>query len=120
MSKSARPEREALWEAVLRAAGEVARRAAASEDGVARAVTEELRQLNVSGTLTLLRPDGLLETRTRTVSPALEATLRRLTGLDSVGYRFDPQRGGVYRQGLGRGEGVSAQRRSQGGAQIGA
>src|SRR4030042_386623 len=37
MSKSARPEREALWEAVLRAAGEVARRAAASEDGVARA-----------------------------------------------------------------------------------
>jgi len=118
MSKSARPEREALWEAVLRAAGEVARRAAASEDGVARAVTEELRQLNVSGTLTLLRPDGLLETRTRTVSPALEATLRRLTGMDSVGYRFDPQRVDLYRQALAGGQAVYAERRSQVVAQI--
>ncbi len=113
-----RPEREALWEAVLRAAAEIARRAAANEDGVVRAVTEELRQLNVSGTLTLLRADGMLETRTRTVSPALEATLRRLTGMDSIGYRFDPQRVDLYRQALSGGQAVYAERRSQVVAQI--
>jgi len=112
MRKVARPEREALWEAILRAAAEVARRAASSEDGIARAVTEELRRLNVSGTLSLLRPDGLLETRTRTLSPELEATLRRLTGMDSVGFRFDPEKVDLYRQALAGRQAVYCERRS--------
>lgn len=113
MLDTARPERDELWEAVLRAAAAVARRAGSTEESVLRAITEELRPLNIIGSVALLRPDGLLETRTRSISPTLEATLHRLTGMQTVGYRFDPGQVEAYDRALSTRKAVFAPERSR-------
>ena len=84
-------EIETIWAAALQATAAVARQGSSSEADVLRAVTEGFRRLNLRGSVTMLRSDGRLEVRTRSVSPAVETTLRRLTGLEIAGYQFDPQ-----------------------------
>lgn len=85
-----RGEANSIWANTLRASAGVASRAAASEQDVLRAVTEELRRLKMRGSVMLLRPDGKLEVRTSAISQALTTTLRRLTGMELIGYAFDP------------------------------
>ncbi|UCF61345.1 MAG: GAF domain-containing protein, partial [Anaerolineaceae bacterium] len=101
-----RPEIESMWASALRAAAGVARRAASSEGDVFRAVTEELRRLKLRGTLALLTPEGELEIQTRPISQSAESMLRRLTGLQITGFRFDPQEVDIYLQVLSTGEAV--------------
>ncbi|MBF8255270.1 MAG: hypothetical protein HW375_177 [Anaerolineales bacterium] len=84
-------EIETIWAAALQATAAVARQGSSSEADVLRAVTEGFRRLNLRGSVTMLRSDGRLEVRTRSVSPAVETTLRRLSGLEIAGYQFDPQ-----------------------------
>ena len=86
-----RGETDSIWATTLRASAGVASRAAASEQDVLRAVTEELRRLKMRGSVMLFRPDGKLELRTSAISQALTSTLHRLTGLDIIGYAFDPK-----------------------------
>ncbi len=97
---------DAIWASALRAAAGVARKAAASESDVLRAVTKELQHLKLRSTVALLTPDGQLEVQTRPVSQSIENTLRRLTGLQIAGYRFDPQQVDIYREALSSGEAV--------------
>ncbi len=85
-----RGDTDSIWASTLRAAAGVASRAAASENDVLRAVTEELRRLKLRGSVMLFAPDGRLEVRTSALSQSLAATLARLTRLNIVGYRFDP------------------------------
>jgi PAS domain S-box-containing protein len=101
-----RPEIESMWASALRAAAGVARGAATSESDVFRAVTEELRRLKLRGTLALLTPEGELEIQTRPISQSAEGMLRRLTGLQIAGFRFDPQEVDIYREVLSTGEAV--------------
>lgn len=77
---------------VLHAAAGVARRATSTEADVLRAVSEELRQLKLIGGVLLLDDQGLLVVRNRVISPVVDLTLRRLTGLEIIGFRFDPGR----------------------------
>jgi len=97
---------DAIWASVLHAASGVARKAASSEADVLRAVTEELRRLKLKSTVALLTPDGQLEVQTRPISQSTESTLRRLTGLQVTGYRFDPQQVDIFREALSTGEAV--------------
>jgi len=92
------PETESVWAAALQATAAVARQADSSEADVLRAVGEGFRRLRVRGSVSMLRGDGLLEVRTRAVSPAIETTLRRLTGLEIAGYRFDPRTVPAYNE----------------------
>jgi PAS domain S-box-containing protein len=75
---------------VLHAAAAVARRATSTEADVLRAVSKELRQLKLIGGVLLLDEQGQLVVRNRVISPVVELTLRRLTGLSIVGFGFDP------------------------------
>ncbi len=77
---------------VLHAAAGVARRATSTEADVLRAVSEELRQLKLIGGVLLLDDQGFLVVRNRVISPVVDLTLRRLTGLEILGFRFDPSR----------------------------
>jgi PAS domain S-box-containing protein len=106
-------ERESIWISALRAAAGVAAQAASSEEDVLRAVTEELRQLRLRGTVSLLLPDGQLEVRNRSVSRSVEAALQRLAGIEIRGYRFDPQQVDIYRQALSTGESVYSPNREE-------
>ena len=100
------PKNDAIWASALRAAAGVTRKAASNESDVLRAVTEELKHLKLRSTVALLTPDGQLEVQTRPVSQSIENTLRRLTGLQIAGYRFDPQQVDIYREALSSGEAV--------------
>ena len=84
------PETDSVWAEALQATAAVARQGNSTEADVLRAVTEGFRRLNLRGSVIMLRSDGRLEVRTRAVSPAVETTLRRLTGLEITGYQFDP------------------------------
>ena len=99
-----RGEANSIWANTLRASASVASRAAANEQDVLRAVTEELRRLKMRGSVMLLRPDGKLEVRTSAISHALTTTLQRLTGLDIVGHSFSPDDVEMIREALRTGE----------------
>jgi len=49
-----------IWAAALKAAAGVSRQAASSEEDLVRAVTKELRRLNLRGAIALLDRDGQL------------------------------------------------------------
>jgi len=89
---------------VLHAAAGVARRATSTEADVLRAVSEELRQLKLIGGVLLLDDQGFLVVRNRVISPVVDLTLRRLTGLEIVGFRFDPGRVPKIKAAIDRGE----------------
>ena len=97
---------EEIWVSALRAAAEVARKATASETDVLRAVTEELRRLELRGGVSLLTEDGELQVQARSLSQALEQSLQRLTGYEITGYRFNPDTVDIYREALARNEAV--------------
>ncbi len=101
-----RHEDRAFWISALRAAASMARRDIANEADIFRALTEELRRLQLRGSATLLTEDGLLEVQSQSMSNAVSQTLRRLTGLGIRGYRFDPNQVDAYRQVLESGEAV--------------
>ncbi len=108
-----RPVRDTLWIGALSAAAAMTRRAGLTESDVLRGVTEALRGLGLVGGVTLLTPEGMLEIRNRPLHSALVSALRRLTGIDIVGYTFDPRSSEAYRQVLETGEPVYRARRSE-------
>lgn len=89
---------------VLHAAAAVARRATSSEADVLRAVSEELRKLKLIGGVFLLDDQGMLVVRSRVLSPVVEHTIRRLTGIDLLGYRFEPNGVSPFQTAMARGE----------------
>src|SRR3989304_439899 len=112
-STSVLDDRENIWASALRAAAGVARQAAFSEQDVLHSVTEELRRLRLRGGVSLLRPDGRLEIRTRSFSQSAEHALQRLSGRAIEGLSFDPQQVDLYRQALATGEAAYAPDRSE-------
>jgi PAS domain S-box-containing protein len=103
---------------VLHAAAGVARRATSTEADVLRAVSEELRQLKLIGGVLLLDDQGQLVVRNRVISPVVDLTLRRLTGLEIVGYHFDPGRVPRIKAALDHGEPIFISDRKETIAQI--
>jgi PAS domain S-box-containing protein len=99
-------DRESIWASALSAAAAVARRTSSSEEDVLHSVTLELRRLRMAGAVSLLTDDGRLRLMTRSISPILEHSLHRLTGLETIGYTFDPREVSIYRQALESGEAV--------------
>lgn len=97
---------QSTWISALRAAAEVARTASSSESDVIRAVTEELKQLQLRGSVSLMTDDGHLQVQSRSLTPTLEQALERLTGYEITGYTFNPHDVDVYREVLERGEAV--------------
>ena len=95
---------DATWIPPLRAAAAVARRATSSEADVLRVVAEELRRLHLVGGVALLTESGELEIRSRILSPSVERTLQRLTGLSLEGFRFKPESSTAYLKVLTTGE----------------
>jgi PAS domain S-box-containing protein len=95
---------DTTWVAPLRAAAAVARRAASSEADVLRAVAEELRRLHLVGGVALLQEDGNLVIRSRILSPTVEGTLKRLTGLSVIGFQFAADQVEAYHRALQTGE----------------
>jgi GAF domain-containing protein len=112
-STSVLDDRESIWASALHAAAGVARQAAFSEQDVLRSVTEELRRLRLRGGVSLLRPDGKLEIRTRSLSQSAERALQRLSGKTVEGFSFDPQQVDLYRQALATGEAAFAPDRTE-------
>jgi PAS domain S-box-containing protein len=106
-------DREDFWASALDAAASVARQAAFSENDVLRTVTEELRRLRLRGGVSLFRPDGRLQVRTRSLSQSADAALQRLSGRSIEGYTFDPQEVDMYRQALAKGAAVFAPDRGE-------
>ena len=112
-STSVLGDREDIWASALRAAAGVARQAAFSEQDVLRSVTEELRRLRLRGGVSLLRPDGRLEIRTRSISQSAEHALQRLSGRAIEGFSFDPEQVELYHQALTTGEAAFSPDRSE-------
>ena len=108
-----RPVKQNPWVDALSAAAAVTRRAGLTESDVLRGVTEALRGLGLVGGLTLLTPEGLLEIRNRPLSAPLATALRRLTGIDITGHKFDPKSSEAYRHMLETGEPVYRPKRSE-------
>ncbi|TFH36442.1 MAG: GAF domain-containing protein, partial [Anaerolineales bacterium] len=107
------PRREKSWASALRAAAEVARRATVSEADVIRAVTEELRRLELRGGVLLMTEEDQLQIQSRSLSQVLERSLQRLTGYEITGYRFNPKDVDVYRRALESGEAVFSDDRAE-------
>jgi PAS domain S-box-containing protein len=105
--------KETPWLDALSAAAAMTRRAGLTESDVLRGVTEALRGLGLVGAVTLLAPDGLLELRNRPLSAALANALRRLTGIDVTGYKFDPRASEAYQHVIDTGEPVYRPKRSE-------
>jgi PAS domain S-box-containing protein len=103
---------DSVWAAALRAAASVARRAASSEAEILAAVVEELRRLNLRGSVSLLCADGQMQLSGRALSSSLEHTFERLAGIPIPGFRFDPMKIDMYRQAIESGHAVYADRRS--------
>ncbi len=101
-----RPEADTIWVSALSVAAGVARKASSNERDVIRAVAEELRRLKLRGTVALLTPDGQLQVQTRSLSPTLESSLKKLTGYEIAGYTFDPNSAEVYSTALSTGKAV--------------
>ena len=93
-----------IWFSALRAAAGVARQATSSQDDVIRAVTEELKRLQLRGGVALMTDDGQLQVQSRSLPQKLEQALERLTGYEITGYRFNPDDVDIYREVLERGE----------------
>ena len=108
-----KPDTREIWSNALAAAAGVARQAASSEEDLVRAVSKELRQLELRGGVALLQPDGTLIVHGRSLSTTVERQLKRLTGQSLEGYRFDPQQVDAYRQALQHREAVFASDRSE-------
>lgn len=102
---------DSTWVAPLRAAAAVARRATSSEGDVLRAVAEELRSLHLVGGVAMLQENGNLVIRSRILSPTVEGTLKRLTGLSVLGYQFAPDDVEGYGKALETGEAQYCPRR---------
>jgi PAS domain S-box-containing protein len=87
---------KSIWAEAMRATVAVARRSLKGEDAMLRAVSNELQRLDMTGFILLIAEDGLLELR---ATPSdLEEKLKAITGLDVRGFRFDPEKVGVYKQ----------------------
>jgi PAS domain S-box-containing protein len=102
-----------FWPSALRAAAVVARKARSSEEDILRAFTQELRRLGMSGSVSLLNDQGNLVIKTRSMSRIAESTLSRLSGLEIIGYEFNPQAIDAYRQALESGDPVYSEERSE-------
>jgi PAS domain S-box-containing protein len=101
-----RQQSDTIWASALRVAAGVARKATLSEADVIRAVTEELRRLQLRGSVALLDEDGYLEIRSQSISGELGRSLQRLTGLSVQGHRFDPEQVDLYHQVLTSGKAI--------------
>jgi PAS domain S-box-containing protein len=106
LSKRDRLEIETIWVSALRAAAGVARKAALNEEDVLQAVTEEFRRLKLRCSVLLLTEDAYLEIRSSSLSRSLKRSLKRLSGMQIEGYRFDPQLIDVYRDAFLTGEAI--------------
>lgn len=87
-----------IWAAALQAAAGVSREASTDEEGVLRAVTEELRRLNLRGSVALWDRDGEFALRALSLNTSLERRLRKISGQPLMGYRFEPDGVDAYRQ----------------------
>jgi PAS domain S-box-containing protein len=93
-----------IWISALRVTAEVARQATASEADVIRAVTEELKRLQLRGGVSLMTDDGQLQVQSQSLGQKLEISLERLTGTKISAYRFNPDDVDIYRQALANSE----------------
>jgi PAS domain S-box-containing protein len=91
-----------IWAEIMRAAVAVARQSSHSEDDLLNAVVEELRRLNLNGTVMLLSKDGFLAVKG--TPSGLEKALRKLTGREAKGFRFKPEEVDIYREVLSTAE----------------
>jgi PAS domain S-box-containing protein len=97
---------ESLWATTLHAAAALSRRAFANKIDVLLAIADELPDLGLKGAVWLTTPDGMLEISAWSIGRAVEQGLKRLTGIDIGGYRFDPDKVDLYREALSRREAV--------------
>jgi GAF domain-containing protein len=102
-----------LWFSALRAAAGVARQATSSQADVIRAVTEELKRLELRGGVSLMTDDGQLHVQSRSLPQKLEKALERLTGYEITGYRFNPDDVDIYRTVLETSEAVFTEDRAE-------
>jgi PAS domain S-box-containing protein len=93
-----------IWISALRVTAEVARQATASETDVIRAVTEELKRIQLRGGVSLMTDDGQLQVQSQSLGQKLEKSLEVLTGTKISNYRFNPHEVDVYHQALSSGE----------------
>jgi PAS domain S-box-containing protein len=114
-----RQEADAIWATALRVAAGVARRATDSEEEMLRSVTEELQQINLLGGIAYLGQDGLLEIHSTSFTPRVQGSIKRMTGLDIIGYRFDPKIVKLYRKALAKKQAVYGPDRSEPATQAG-
>ena len=85
-----------IWAEIMRAAVAVASQATLNEEDLLESVGNELRRLNLHGAVLLLTADGHLEVQG--TPSGLESALRKLTGREARGFRFDPEEVDIYRQ----------------------
>jgi GAF domain-containing protein len=102
-----------LWFSALRAAAGVARQATSSQADVIRAVTEELKRLELRGGVSLMTDDGQLHVQSRSLPQKLEKALERLTGYEITGYRFNPDDVDIFRTVLETSEAVFTEDRAE-------
>lgn len=101
-----------IWASALGAAAGVSRKAAFSEGDVFQAVIEELRRIRLRGSVALFTENHLLEIKVQSLSGELTRTLRRLSGMEVRGYRFDPEKVDAYREALSTGEAIFVSNRA--------
>ena len=81
---------ETILASLLRATTAVARQDASSEDDVIRAVTDELKRLDLRGTVVLLLPSGRVVFKAHSIASARAKALKKLTGIGITNHEIDP------------------------------
>ncbi|MEA1976984.1 MAG: GAF domain-containing protein, partial [Chloroflexota bacterium] len=89
---------ETLLASMLRATTAVARQDVASEDDVIRAVTDELKRLNLRGTVVILSPDGRVVFKAHSIASARAKALKKITGIGITDHELDPANVDLFRE----------------------
>lgn len=85
-----------IWAEIMRAAVAVASQATLDEEDLLESVGIELRRLNLHGAIMLLTDDGFLEVQG--TPSGLKSALRKLSGHETRGYKFEREEVDIYRQ----------------------
>jgi PAS domain S-box-containing protein len=111
--KSLKPKTPAksVWADAMRITVAVARRANTSEEDFLQAVIEELQPLKLRGMFLLMQKDGQLEVKASHLR--LSKVVRKVSGTEILGFRFDPHQVDIFHQVLSKQEAVFTKDRVQ-------
>jgi two-component system, OmpR family, phosphate regulon sensor histidine kinase PhoR len=99
-------ESRIFWAAALRAAAVVARKSTGTEDELLEVIAKELRELSLSGAISLLSTENILDFSLIFLTDEDQNGIDQPRSVDLSGYAFNPEENDVFRRVVAEGEAI--------------